>query len=645
MSSLPLVRIWLLISALASVAGWTLSALGELNRAGYAAFGAGVTVLLLLCPKDWQTWSARFCWAKVKRRFRCWLPASFAVLALLAFLGGLIYPPTNHAGLTYRTARVLQWLTAGHWFWIHTLNYRMNDRSCDFEWLTTPLLLFTRSDRALFLLNAFPFLLLPGLVFSLFRRLGVRPRVAWYWMWLLPTGYTFLLQAGSIGNDTFPTVYALAAVDFGLRAWKSRRLSDFWFSVLAAALMTGAKPSNLPLLLPWAILMLGLLPMLKRRPLATAGVVAVALLVSFAPSAILNVIHCGDWSGLKLERPGMNMQNPFVGIWGNTFLFLLDNLAPPFFPQAASWNHSALRILPHAMVAPMVANFENGFYMLWELPSEDWAGLGFGLTLLLLISFAATFHTKGRSAGTGPPWRWREMIGDFAKGRLSPGIRWLMLASPWVALLAYCVKSGMVTGARLISPYYPFLIPAILVRPGQSGLVRRRRWKALAGGVVAIAFPVLILTPARPLWPAHAVLSRLLALRPQSRLLQRALTVYAVYDDRSDPLAEVRALLPKGLKVVGFMADGDDMDISLWRPYFSRRVKGILLSDSGAEIRRRGIKYAVVGGAHLNAMHVRLADWLRRTDARVVAETTATIKVVEGPQKWYVVQFLPPPTG
>src|SRR5258705_12461599 len=117
----------------------------------------------------------------------------------------------------------------------------MNDRACGIEWLSAPLLLFTKSDRGLFLLNFIPFLLLPGVVFSLFRRLGVRPKVAWQWMWLLPTGYTFLLQAGSTGNDTFPTIYALAAIDFACRAIVSRRSSDFWHSILSVALLTGAK--------------------------------------------------------------------------------------------------------------------------------------------------------------------------------------------------------------------------------------------------------------------------------------------------------------------------------------------------------------------------------------------------------------------
>jgi hypothetical protein len=178
----------------------------------------------------------------------------------------------------------LHWLTEGHWHWIHTPNYRMNNRACGFEWLTAPLLLFTKSDRSLFLINFLSFLLLPGLVFSVFTRLGVRSRVAWYWMWLLPTGYNFLLQAGSVANDTFPTVYALAALDFGLRAWGSRRGSDLWLSVLAAALLTGAKASNLTLLLPWAIVVLPLLPRLLRRPVAALVLLLLAAAVSFCPA-------------------------------------------------------------------------------------------------------------------------------------------------------------------------------------------------------------------------------------------------------------------------------------------------------------------------------------------------------------------------
>jgi hypothetical protein len=625
-----LLKSWLWISAIASLAGWSLSALGQLNRWGYLIFliiciaGQGKALVNYVAS---QSPSRRVAFTKMRRRFRRRLPAAFLILAVLALLGGILYPPTNYAGLTYRTPRVLQWLTEGHWFWIHTLGQRLNTRSCGFEWLSAPVFLFTGSDRALFLLNFIPFLLLPGLVYSVFTRLGVRPRVAWWWMWLMPTGYNFLLQAGSIGNDTFPTVYALAAVDFVLRAWKSRRSADLYYSLLAAALLTGAKPSNIPLLLPWALLLMPLSHIFLRKPVLSVAVVFFAAAVSFLPSAILNVIYCGDWSGLRLERVGMEMKEPVVGLFGNAFLILLNNLVPPFFPMARWWNDSAATLLPQALIGPMNRNFELGYLTLWEMPSEDWVGIGFGLTILVLLSAGISLlWRRGRSLCGTPTF-------------LPPWLRWAVLVSPWIALLVYTIKSGMVTPARLISPYYPLLFPVLLVGANQSFLVRRFWWRWLAFATVLLSFPILVLAPARPLWPAQTVLKGLLQLKPDFRLAERALTVYRVYQARSDPIPQLRQLLPADLKVVGFLADGDDLDISLWRPFFSRSVRHVLLQDSPQSIRERQIQYLVIGGAYLNSQNTPLGDWLSRTGAQLVHQTRATLKVSEGPQDWYIVRM------
>jgi hypothetical protein len=643
MCLLPLLKAWIWISVFASVAGWLLSVVGELNYAGYLVFGAVVLGGLWLGRGifGWR-FSSRFSrWPKIRWRFKHWLPAGFAMLALLVFLGGALYPPTNHAAFTYRTPRVLHWLAEGHWYWIHTSNYRMNDRACGFEWLTTPLLLFTKSDRGLFLINFASFLLLPGLIYSVFTRLGVRPRVAWHWMWLLPSGYNFLLQAGSVANDTFPTVYALAALDFGLRAWATRRVADLWLSVLSASLLIGAKASNLPLLLPWAILIFGLLPLLLRRPGTTLILILLAATVSFLPNAALNVWFCGDWSGLKLERAGMDMKNPIVGIWGNCLL-LMKNFVPPFFPQAGWWNESALTVLPHWIVGPMVANFEQGFHALGEMPTEDGSGIGFGLSVLILVSVVAALRNP-----KAQPWTSRTADGEIERRNtrkprntgMPTVMRWCVLMAPWVSLLAYCVKSGIVDAPRLISPYYPMLLPSLLAGARQAEIVRRRWWRVLAWASLLLAFPVIILTPGRPLWPAQTVLEKLHAMKPEQRLIARAQKVYAVYAERSDPLANVRALLPPALTVVGFVGAGDDIDISLWRPYGSRRVEHILLSDSLEDIRRRHIDYAVVGGFNLALNGTTIEAWQKQTGAQVIAQTTATQTVIQGPQAWYVVRF------
>jgi len=629
MSFFPLVRLWLWISVLASVAGWSLSALGQLNRPGYAVFFAAFAVLILICRKKLGLVSSKTNsrGKKFLRRFRQPLPLSFAVLAFLVFLGGVLYPPGNYTGLNYRVARVLQWLAHGQWCWIHTPNFRMNDRACGIEWLTAPLLLFTKSDRTLFLINFIPFLLLPGLVFSLFRRLGVRARVAWHWMWLLPTGYNFLVQAAGVANDTFPAVYVLAALDFGCRAWVSRRPADLWHSILAAALLTGAKASNLPLLLPWAVLIFALLPVLRRQTAMTLLVIFLAALVSFLPTAILNVHYLGDWSGLSIERAGMNMKNPVVGVWGNTLLLLLNNFVPPLFPLAGWWNQHALNILPQFLIAPMTANFEQGFQMLPELPTEDWAGIGFGLSLLLLVSVSASF-LMGRSAKRNPE------PSPLVPAKLC---RWVLIA-PWFALMAFGMKSGMVTPQRLIAPYYPLLLPLFLVGAGQSQIIRRCWWRVMVGVVLLLALVVLVLSPDRPLWPAKTILSGAQARHPGQHLTARALKVYTIYSGRSDPLAGVRALLPPDIKVVGFIGTEDDTDISLWRPFGERRVEHFFLTDPPEQIRQH-VQCVVLGGFNLKEHNTTLDAWLQSSGAELVATTNATLKVAEGLQPWYVVRF------
>ena len=598
--------------------------MGQLNRIGYIIFFAVAAVIFFFSSRRQDR--SRPHWKKFRRRFRRPLPGAFAVLALLVFCGSVFYPPTNYTGLNYHLARVLQWLAHGQWCWIHTANTRMNFSGCAFEWLTTPLVLFTQSDRALFLVNFVPFLLLPGLIFSVFTRLGVHARVAWHWMWLLPTGYIFLLQAGSIDNDAFGSVFALAAIDFGCRAWSSRRVSDLWFSLLAAALLTGTKPTNLPLLLPWVILIFPLVPLLRRHWLPTLPVAGLAGIISFLPIAWMNVIHGGDWLAKSTLPVNLEVHQPLVGIAGNVFQLVADNFVPTVFPLAGWWNQQFPTWLTASLMATFKHNFDPGFFIIGEMPTEDWAGLGFGICVLLVVSVLGSWWLRGNC---------RQIPAA------NPIPRWLcrcVLFAAWLSLLAYSMKSGMATGARLIAPYYLLLVPLLLSVPGQSQVIRRAWWRVLAGGVVSLALLALILSPDRPLWPAQTVLARVLAEHPDRRSAARALQVYTLYSHRNDALAGVRQLLPPHLEVVGFIGDGDDCDISLWRPFGTRRVQHFLLTDSPEYIRARA-HYVVVGGYNLAVNGLTIDGWLHTNGAELVATTNAMVKIGEGQQPWYVTRL------
>ena len=165
------VQFWIIVSTLASVAGWTLSALGMLNKTGYAIFAAVVAVIAFAFRKStlFSPLAPPQTVKKLRNRFRKFLPAGFAMLAVLAFLGGCLYNAYEPYGTQLPAAArcCCNGFQHGRWFWIHTPNYRMNDRACGIEWLSAPLLLFLKSDRALFLLNFIPFILMPGLIFWL----------------------------------------------------------------------------------------------------------------------------------------------------------------------------------------------------------------------------------------------------------------------------------------------------------------------------------------------------------------------------------------------------------------------------------------------------------------------------------------------
>jgi len=483
---------------------------------------------------------------------------------------------------------------------------------------------------------------MPGLIYSVFTRLDIRKRVAWYWMWLTPTGYCFVLQAGSIANDAAGAVFALAAVDFALRAKYSGHCTDAWLSVLAAALLTATKTSNLTLLLPWLIALWPSLQVLWSRPVASIGVGAIAFCASFFPTAGLNYHYARDWSGASFELPPQIAQvKPHIAFLGNAINLPIQNLVPPIFPAAGWWNEHAYKAIPSWLLSRMETSFEpvGAHIKLTELQIEASAGLGFGVSALLLVSWVAAW--KFRTTGTASIFQrsrdqWHQTL-----------VRW----SPVISLFVYMVKSSLSASARIITPYYCLLIPLLLLGSGHVKLLRLCWWKTCALGVFVLAALIVALNPGRPLWPAQAVLNRLALAYPQSALLARSKLLYDSYAVRWDALAELRQHIPSVEKRVGALSfmSSTSLETSLWRPFGSRRICWLRPENTADQISERGIRFVVIGVDSLernaNGLPFRdwLNGWLQTHHGTIVAQVAARNVATKDPTPWFLIEVLSQP--
>jgi len=132
---------------------------------------------------------------------------------------------------------------------------------------------------------------------------------------------------------------------------------------------------------------------------------------------------------------------------------------------------------------------------------------------------------------------------------------------------------------------------------------------------------LLIISPARPLFPARSLLGRL---GTKNAFLARSAASYLGNAQRHDGLGLLRNLLPADIDRVGFVSSGNDIEPSLWRPFGSRRVEYILPADTLADVRQLGLHYVVIGSEALRDRGQSSDAWLKSFDAVKVGQLSLT---------------------
>ncbi|HEX7653986.1 MAG TPA: hypothetical protein VF607_10795 [Verrucomicrobiae bacterium] len=606
---------WVLFSVWCQLSGWVLSGLGQVNAAGYAVT-TGVWLAGSVC---YFLRAGQFRWPgyTLLRRLRHPWPWLFFGAVILSFLGGVWYAPANYDACCYRLPRMVNWWQAGHWFWIPTITDRMNYSAVGWEWTAQPLLILFKSDRLLFLINIINFLQLPGLCFSVCRQLGVARQTAWRWMWLLPLAYGVVTQAGSIGNDLSGLVFLLLALDFGWRARNAQHPGFLYLAILAGAVLTGNKLSNLPLGLPILVVILPAIWQLGRRPLLTLVVFMVAVVASALPIIAANWHYTHSWHGDPDNRGKLQLNNPVAGMVGNTFLVAEQSLCPPVLPGAVRLNEQLTQALP-TYVLNNYPCLKAG--RLNEIPGEEGAGLGVAVTLPLLVVLG------------GALWRRKGWSG---LRRVLPPV----VVAGWLATLVFFCKMGSEAGPRLLVPYYLLMLAPILLLRVQESWWRSRVWRGWLAGLALSTYVILIFSVNRPLFPFNWLTHTFQPMISRHALLQRAARAYQIYATRNDLLAPVRRYLPAEVHELGFIADSNDPEYSLWRPFGQRRlyyplprIKDYLAAPTPGFV---VIKKRFWDESQLPD----LAHWVADHQGQVKEVVSIQRLVSEGPEDWYLVQF------
>ncbi|MEI9863106.1 MAG: hypothetical protein WDN00_00815 [Limisphaerales bacterium] len=221
----------------------------------------------------------------------------------------------------------------------------------------------------------------------------------------------------------------------------------------------------------------------------------------------------------------MQLKDPLAGVLGNGLLLAEQCLMPPVLPVAGSVNGWFNRHYPDSLKSAFPRLVQNKIN---EMPGEESAGLGLGITLPLFFILCFSI------------WRFRPSGSLSGLARLLPP----MALATWFSLLVFMAKVGSESGPRLLLPYYPLALVPFLLLPAQLELLRRRAWRVFLGLMALGVLPVVVLSVSRPLWPARQITTHLANAHPGSKMLQRMATTYDTYARRNDVLAPVRSVLP-----------------------------------------------------------------------------------------------------
>lgn len=593
-----LLKAWLSCCAMLVAMGWLLSACSALVPVVYDILLGFIVVCGASCLYLQRFELRRVIRGRLLSR-RLMLPGLFAISAAFLLVKGIVTLPCHDDGLAYRIPRAMNWIMDHRWQWISSQDQRLDILGTVSEWLSLPSLIVFHTDRLIFLPNWISHLFLPGLIFSVWRTLGVGRKAAWAAMWLVPTGFCFALQAVNVSNDSLGAFFLLAAIHLAFKGGRTLHWSDLAFSILAISMATGVKILQVALIPAWLVAMGLGWRLFFSRPWPALGVCVLAALISLLPNALMNYAHGAGFTGLGYVVP----TPPLVNAWCVSYYIVAQNLMPPLF-MLGMHGYANLQHLQTFLTGDLLSvYYHQRVPVFFNEVAVQQAGLGFLVFLLLPVLFLLT--KRDDSLPPRAPWVTR-----------------LFFVFVVVAFLHYLFFVNSDQPARLICSFYLLLAPLFFVRRRFRNFGAWRGFKVLAATAMVLGLYLALCMTENPLF---ALVDGL-----EDRTEKEAVTKAAI--DRP---------IPEGEKTIGVIRWWHQREAWLWQPYGSRKVVEFPLRPDPARLRSLGVTYVAVSEYSLYKNGMNIQMWLKGRPWVLLAQayTKPNDTVDDG---WYLVKWVGP---
>jgi hypothetical protein len=593
-------RAFVFLIAYLTVTGWGLSWLGKLEWQEWLSL-AGVLAAVVVA---WRTAGSGIHLLASAREPLAFRP--FLLVALLAMVAAVAYPPTMLDSLTYRLPRILLWLQDNRVEHFQTADARLNYMPQGWGLATLPLMQLA-GDRLVAFWNYASWVVFYFITFDwAFETCGSisKSRV----MAFIASTSTFaVLQACEATSDLFLATLVLLGLRFVMQFERTRDWREIIWAVLCLLLAADTKPHVLVLMLP-LMLWFWLSPSTPWKSFHwkwLPEIFPLWLVCSPALSWILNYETYQSWSG---ERSNfMSSGNPVWNVLIGMVMTFWQGIQPPINPLAMALNRWLTPVVSHLNVCTLASRFNLSSN---PVSIVDGASLGLVLSVLMIVGVILAIRHD------------RQVLHSWRGWTLAAG-----LVGYWLAL-------SQILPSSVGRSFCVFLFLAIplamtgwnLMRPQ---VLRAGLYLCLASSVVS-----LVLNPERPLWPVRQV-HQALAQMPRFKVLATVMEPYFLMPERARTGEALVQAIPSDEPAVVALVGDDRPLLPLFRPYSLDRDVLMLVSHANQrELNCLRVNYVIVGGG-AEEHYSTLCRYLEQSgDYELVASRDYTSRLARGAETW-----------